>query len=331
MGDTVGVHNLWSSELVLGSVNFTSEEFVQSRETSQDNRTLLHLDDTLAKAHEVGTNTHTSTSDVREGENLVVGSRSFTSNLSTSLKVFDANAVVSTNDITQSPAFADLLGNNRSFWKSLVVFVFEVQVFKSLGWILFVNKFDIDLSLQFVDKTNACSCIACNVDSREVVFTSVFGSLEVKFVLFHAKGTTLDGYIVGNQNNITSIGIFRSLHGNEPCQHTDFVGSNHASAQCNISIGIFNEFLHFEDRGRYVHLLSSVLNVLLPLADKTDLHESKEVVRVSRSNTAGDGAFSLDDVTSAIWVDEAHLSEAIAFRVNNAVLLSNTRDSIRFF
>mmetsp|Transcript_23249 Transcript_23249/g.49496 ORF Transcript_23249/g.49496 Transcript_23249/m.49496 type:complete len:332 (-) Transcript_23249:2231-3226(-) len=132
--DSIGVHDLRSTKLVLRVVDTASKKFVQGRESSQDDRSLLHLNHTLSETDEVGTDTDTSSSDVTERKNFVVRSRSFTCNLSTSLKILNSDSVVRSNHIRNSPTFADFFGNDGSGGKRLVVLVTEVKVFKALSW-----------------------------------------------------------------------------------------------------------------------------------------------------------------------------------------------------
>ena len=62
MGDTIIVHDLNASQLVVGWVDVTSKHFVQSTGTSENDMRILHLNDPLSQPHEVCTNTNGSAS-----------------------------------------------------------------------------------------------------------------------------------------------------------------------------------------------------------------------------------------------------------------------------
>ena len=63
VGHTVGIHDLWPSQLVLGGVDLLAQQFVESREACEDHGALLHLNHTLAQTIEVRTNTNRSVID----------------------------------------------------------------------------------------------------------------------------------------------------------------------------------------------------------------------------------------------------------------------------
>ncbi len=129
---TVGDHNLRTTELILRGVHLLSEQLVQGGITSQDNRSLLHLDNTLSETDKVGSDSNTTSSNVTESKDLVVSLGSLASNLSTSLKILDTNTVFSSNHIVKSPAIIDLVSNNSSLRECLVVFIGKVQVVEAL-------------------------------------------------------------------------------------------------------------------------------------------------------------------------------------------------------
>jgi hypothetical protein len=56
--DTVPVHDLSATKLKVGSVNFATEQLVDSLGTGKDDGLTLNLDRTLTKADKVSTNTY---------------------------------------------------------------------------------------------------------------------------------------------------------------------------------------------------------------------------------------------------------------------------------
>mmetsp|Transcript_23599 Transcript_23599/g.57152 ORF Transcript_23599/g.57152 Transcript_23599/m.57152 type:complete len:394 (+) Transcript_23599:556-1737(+) len=64
VGDPVGVHDLRASELVLARVHLAPEELVQGRVSSEDHRTVLHLDRPLSQPVEVSADSDRPASDV---------------------------------------------------------------------------------------------------------------------------------------------------------------------------------------------------------------------------------------------------------------------------
>ena len=57
MGHTVLVHDLGTTKMQVGSVDFTAKQFVDSRSTSKDDWLAFNLDGTLTKTDEISTNT----------------------------------------------------------------------------------------------------------------------------------------------------------------------------------------------------------------------------------------------------------------------------------
>mmetsp|Transcript_13887 Transcript_13887/g.33109 ORF Transcript_13887/g.33109 Transcript_13887/m.33109 type:complete len:578 (-) Transcript_13887:4136-5869(-) len=119
--NTVGEHDLGTTELILGVVDITSKELVEGGVSGKDHGTLLHLDDALAKTVEVGADTDTAAGDVTEGEDLVVSTGGLTGDLTTALEVLDTNAVDLSNDVIDSPALVDLVSVDSALGESLVI------------------------------------------------------------------------------------------------------------------------------------------------------------------------------------------------------------------
>ena len=329
--DSIGVHDLRSTELILRGIDRTSKQLVESRVSSQDNGTLLHLNDTLSKTDKVGSNTNTAASDVTQSKDFIVGGRGLSSNLSTSLQILNTDSVLGSNDIGESPSFRNLIGDNGSLRKFLVISITEVEVFKSLGGVGLVHELNVNLALELINKTDTSTSVTRDVQTRKLIFTGPLGSLEEELIFVNAERTTLNRNIVGNDNSLTPFGILGSLHLDEPCDHSNSVGSNNTGSQSEFSISTFNEFLRFEELVRDSIDSTSFVDVLLPLADERNLHKTKEIIGISRSNTAGNGTLGLDSVASSVGVQEAHLTHTVAFSlgVNQAVFAGNSSDWIR--
>jgi hypothetical protein len=58
--NTVPVHDLGTTELQVGSINFTTEQLVDGTSTCEDNRLTLDLNRTLTKTDEISTDTYKS-------------------------------------------------------------------------------------------------------------------------------------------------------------------------------------------------------------------------------------------------------------------------------
>lgn len=87
---TVSSHDLGSSKLKVGSVDFSSENFVESLSSSKNHGVTLHLDRSLTQSNEVGSNTDGSSGNQRDGEDaLIVGSGGSSSDETRSSKGFN--------------------------------------------------------------------------------------------------------------------------------------------------------------------------------------------------------------------------------------------------
>mmetsp|Transcript_18928 Transcript_18928/g.28564 ORF Transcript_18928/g.28564 Transcript_18928/m.28564 type:complete len:255 (+) Transcript_18928:2928-3692(+) len=249
MSTSVGVHNLRSTKLVLRVVHLATKKLVQSTVTSEKHRSLLHLNNTLTKTDKVGTNSNTTSGDITQGEDFIVSLGSFSCNLTTALKILYTNTLSCSNNILDGPSLRTLLHIDRTFGKRLVNFISEVEIFKSLGWTSFINEFDFELGFEIVDETNSGSGVTCDVDTGELVLTSILRRLEEDLVLSNSERSTLDGDIVRNEDNLTALWVFRSLHLGHPSNHTNLVSSDFTLATDKFSILSFNQFLSFEQVG----------------------------------------------------------------------------------
>merc|ERR1719163_2161685 len=97
MTHTVRVHDLRASELVLRRVHLPPQKLVQSLVARQNDGALLHLDDAPRQSVEVGPNTDTSSSNVRQREGVRVGPRRLAGDRARTSQVLDANAVFFSN------------------------------------------------------------------------------------------------------------------------------------------------------------------------------------------------------------------------------------------
>mmetsp|Transcript_33963 Transcript_33963/g.74703 ORF Transcript_33963/g.74703 Transcript_33963/m.74703 type:complete len:752 (+) Transcript_33963:106-2361(+) len=324
MRNTVGVHDLRSAELILGVVYLTSEKLVKSGVPGENHGTLLHLDDTLAKTVEVCTDTDTAAGDVAECKDLIVGTRSLTSNLTTTLKILNTNAMDLSDDIINGPALSDLAGIHGAFRKGLVVLIAEVEVLETLRWALGIVKLDVDLLLETIVKADSGTSVTGDVDTGKVVLTSVLRSLVVDLIFLNAERSALDGNIVGNEDNITALGILGRLHGYNPRNHTLLVGSNGARSRDKLSSLVLDELLRAEN-SRGNGALAKILEVVIPLSKKTNLEEAEEVVSVSGSNAARNSTLRLDDVGRRVGVKHADRVLSIA---KDAELTGNSSDGV---
>jgi len=78
-GDMIKAY-LRTTKLDVTSVDLLTEDLIDGGSTSEDDRLTLDLDNTLTQSNEISTDTDGSSSDHRDGENIVVSPRSFTSN-----------------------------------------------------------------------------------------------------------------------------------------------------------------------------------------------------------------------------------------------------------
>mmetsp|Transcript_22185 Transcript_22185/g.46375 ORF Transcript_22185/g.46375 Transcript_22185/m.46375 type:complete len:375 (-) Transcript_22185:430-1554(-) len=328
MRDTVGVHDLGTTKLILRCVHFLSKEFVQGTITSQEHGSLFHLNNTLTKANKVGPNSNTAACHIAQSENFIISPRCFSSNLSASLEILDTNALSGSNDVLDGPAFRNLLDIHSALRQRLVHVIGEVQVFESLRWARLINKFDLELWLEVINETNSGTRVACNVDTGELVLAGIFGCLEEHIIFRNTERPTLHSHIIGNEHNLATLGVFRSLHLDNPCNHANLVGANLALAKDELSVLTLKKLLRLKEISGRTGGIFEAAEVGVPFLDQANLEEAKEVVCVGGSNTTGNGALGLDNVGSIIRVKNTH--SVLAFS-NDAEFTGDTSDGIGAF
>mmetsp|Transcript_31792 Transcript_31792/g.73025 ORF Transcript_31792/g.73025 Transcript_31792/m.73025 type:complete len:546 (-) Transcript_31792:2653-4290(-) len=309
MTDTIGEHDLGPSKLVLGGVDLLAKKLIEGGEAGEDEGSSLHLDDTLPKTDEVGSDADTASGGVTEGEDLIVGTGGLTSDLSGSLEILHANAVFGTDDIIHSPSLLDLVGIDGALGEFLIVSISEVEVVQSLGRVLRVSELDVELSFELLHQSNAGSGITGDVDAGDFLLASIFTGFVEKIVLLHSKTSALDGDIVRDKDNFSSARVFWCLHRDFPCQHTNLVGTNITSSGGEHSILSQQQFLTAEKVGGNIRTAVSgkILEMGVPLVDNSDLEQTEEIIGVGGADAPRQRPLDRDHIEDAVGVDGAEL------------------------
>mmetsp|Transcript_36871 Transcript_36871/g.79967 ORF Transcript_36871/g.79967 Transcript_36871/m.79967 type:complete len:579 (+) Transcript_36871:554-2290(+) len=234
MCDTIGNHDVRASQLVLGGVDLLSHQLVQWFGAGQNHGTLDHLDVPLTKPVQVRTNADRSTRCVGQSECLLVGTAGLAGNETAALEALDADAALGRGEVLADDRIqhmsglaihCDLMASHRLLGQALVVRVRQVEVLETLHGVVLVHPRDLHQRLQLIDTTNSSTRVARDVNPGNALGTCQFGCLVEESVLDSAEGTTLDGDVVSNQDNLSASRILWSSECQLPCHHADLVGA----------------------------------------------------------------------------------------------------------
>eukprot|EP00951_Prasinocladus_malaysianus_P012593 scaffold93960_cov29-Prasinocladus_malaysianus.AAC.2 len=84
--------DLRAAELVLAGVDGAAEELVEGSVAGEDHGAIVHLDEALAQAADVGADAHRAAGDVAEGEGLLVGLAGLAGNQTAAHQVLNTDA-----------------------------------------------------------------------------------------------------------------------------------------------------------------------------------------------------------------------------------------------
>ena len=172
---------------------------------------MLHLDDPLSQAHDVSSDADTAPGDVAEGEDFVVGAAGLSCDHAGTAKVFDSDSFLCSNNVDDLPSIGALLGVNDALIQALVILVREVEVIEALGRVVGVGELDLELGLELFDEADASSGVASNVDAGDLELPRVLGGGEVEVVLVDTETSGLDGDVVGDEDNVATLGVLGRL------------------------------------------------------------------------------------------------------------------------
>ena len=111
MGHTVGVHDLRTTQLHVGGIDFPAEHFVQRRCTRQEHGAFV-LHGPLAQPHQIGSDTHCTAGHQGDGEDFLVGPGGFSGNHTAASEIFNAKIVFLPDDVRQLPFFFSTCAGN---------------------------------------------------------------------------------------------------------------------------------------------------------------------------------------------------------------------------
>jgi hypothetical protein len=299
--DSVLVHDLSSSELQVRGVDFATENLVERSSSGEDDGLTFDLNSTLTETDEVSSDTDRTGRDESDGEDVVVGTRSFSGNETRSLERFDSETVLKTDDVgdlvTNFTVLLNLLSDDGLF--SLVLELSkllgsEVEVLEALLGTGSVDPGDVEDVEDLLGDTETSSRVGREVNSRETEFASEFGNGEEVLVFSRSEGSNLEGDVVGDDYDSATSGSFRSVGSVDPTNHSDVVRTRRSRDFLRLTEFVENEFLRDEGFG------GSDLSDGLPLLANRLTEEIGEVVGVSGTDDVSLVALGLKPLLSRV-------------------------------
>jgi hypothetical protein len=230
--NTVLVHDLGTTKLQVGSVDLTTKKLVDSGSTSEDDGLTLNLDSTLTKTNEVGTDTDGTASNEGNGENILVSSWCLTSDETGSLQTLNTETVLSTDnggdDVSDLTVHSGLLGDDvleLTILEASLLLGGQVEVVKASvrsGCVLPCNG---EVRNELLGHTDTGTGVGRKVDSGDTKLSGQLGTLVEESIFSRTERTDLEGDVVGNDDETSATRVLRSLGGDEPCNHTNGVGT----------------------------------------------------------------------------------------------------------
>ncbi|GJD05392.1 hypothetical protein ColKHC_14217 [Colletotrichum higginsianum] len=228
VGDTVAVHDLSTTKLQVGGVDLTAKNVVQRRGTSEDDGLALDLDGTLAETNKVGTDTNGTASHQGDGENIVVGLAGGTGNETGAPQALDTKTVLSADNGNDLVALLAILGYDLSddiLGEALLGLVVEVEVLEAVVLLAGVVPRDLEVGHELVGDTQTSTGVGRQVDARDAKLAGKLGALVKVVVLLGAEATNHVRDIVGNDNELATLGVLGGLGVEDPTDHTAGVGT----------------------------------------------------------------------------------------------------------
>ncbi|GFF28865.1 hypothetical protein IFM46972_02469 [Aspergillus udagawae] len=247
--DTVLVHDLSTTELQVRRVNLATQQLVDGRGTSQNDRLAFHLDGSLAQTDKVGTDTNGAAGDQSDGKDILVSARGGSSDETRALQTFNTQAILGTNDSGDLVALFALVVNELGYDFLLLAGIellldlgSQVKVLESSLGLLRIVPGHREVGDQLIGHTDASTGVGREVDTRNAKLPGQLGTLAEELVFLGTEGTDLEGDVVGNDDEPSAFGILRGASSNDPSNHTVGVGTR-ASREFDQVVGIIENKL----------------------------------------------------------------------------------------
>ncbi|KAH3668229.1 hypothetical protein OGAPHI_001983 [Ogataea philodendri] len=229
--NTISVHDLCTTKLQVGRVDFSTKNLVDGWSTGQNDRLTFDLDSSLTKSNQVSTDTNRSAGNQSDGENVLVSSGGGTGNQTGPLQTLNTKTFLHTNDGSDDITFFTVLNNSlggdtaalSGLVKSLKVLRSQVQVGESLAWVCWIVPINLVIWQELFGNTNSGTRVGRKVDSWDTQASSILSDLVEETVLFWTKGTNLEGDVVGNNGNLSSSWILWGFGGDLESHHTNVI------------------------------------------------------------------------------------------------------------
>mmetsp|Transcript_30156 Transcript_30156/g.77433 ORF Transcript_30156/g.77433 Transcript_30156/m.77433 type:complete len:1026 (-) Transcript_30156:2583-5660(-) len=333
VGDAVGNHDLRTAQLVLAGVHSAPQQLVEGAIAGEDERAVVHLDDALAEAADVGADADGAAGDVAQGEGLLVRGARLARDEAGAHEVLHADAVLGADDVGDHEALLalveDLLHLHAALRQGAVLIGGEVEVLEAEGGVGGVVPADLELVLQLLHQADARAGVTRDVHAGHALSAGNSRGGGVELVLRDAEGAALEGAVVGDEDDLAAGGVLGRVQLAAPRDHASVVGARgalrlhqHAGRVHHQLLGLKKHVRHDGRRHRG--------DVLVPLPHQLLLQQAQEVVRKGGADAARGGA--LDG--QARGVGHAVLQGALlapALRVHAAEALHAARHAVQDF
>ncbi|KAH6606989.1 hypothetical protein Trco_006142 [Trichoderma cornu-damae] len=229
--NTVAVHDLGTTKLEVGGVDFTTEKVVQSRSTSKDDGLTFNLDSTLAKTDKIGTNTckkKKKKTIYGNSEDVVVSLAGGSGNKTRSPQTLNAETILlshNRNNLVSLLATLNHFFGDDLILEAILGLLVQVQVTEAALVFGSIVPGNLEMRHQLVCETKTGTRVSRQVDARNAQFTSQLGALVEEVVFLGAEGSNLVRDVVGNNNETATGRVLWGLSLDNPSNHSACVGA----------------------------------------------------------------------------------------------------------
>ena len=304
--DTIAIHDLSATKLQVGGVDLATQEVVERRSTSEDDGLALNLDSTLTKTDKVSANTNGTAGDERASEDVVVGSAGGTGNETRAAQALNTKTILSTNDgdnpVALLIALSDLLGDDAVL-EALLGRIIKVEVLEASLRLAGILPGNAEVRHELGRETQASTRVGGQVDARNAHLAGKLSALEEEVVFLGSERADVEGDVVGDDDELTTVRVLRGPGTNEPADHAAGVGTRLAGDLSQVVVVIEHKFAKFDafaNRGLVGGKSRVLLDGLGPAVLDGLTEELREVIDVLSAHEMGLVTLRLEPVLGRV-------------------------------